>query len=334
MPGRSRVSRKGFGLHVHCWGTRGSLPRALTHHQLRHTLDTWAQHARARGIDTLAGFLDLLDGDAPGPPLTHGGDTTCTEVGHDDTTVYVDLGTGLRAAGDAALARGQTDHHVFLTHLHWDHVAGLPLFAPVYRDGHRITVHHVHPHAPEHVRLNFNGVNFPVTWDRVADRFTFRSLRVHEPLIHGPLTVTPFHLDHPGQAYGYRFDAGGRSVAVGVDNEYRRHTRADLAADLPYYQNLDLLLFDAQYTPAELADRSHWGHCTPRRGVDLALREGIGTLLLSHHDPSSDDAKLRAMGDDARAYAARRLPDHAAVWADRPAGPEIAMAYDGLRVTL
>lgn len=319
-------------MYIKCWGTRGSLPRATSDAALRDLLGGLIQRARGQQITCLDAFAQAIQDGALTAPLTHGGNTTCTEVGHDAQRCYVDMGSGLREAGDEAIAQGQTEHHILLTHLHWDHLIGIPLFAPVFLPGHRIHVHHVHEQAPESVQLCFNDVNFPLCWDRLAAVFEFHRHRPYEPFELGGMRVAAFELDHPDRAFGYRFEAAGRALAIGVDTECVRFTPEELGPDLPYYQHLDLLLFDGQYEPEEMAQRRAWGHSTPRRGVDLALREHIRSVLFAHHAPSSDDAKLHRMAADAEAYLKDRLPAFADHWADQPEGPHVRMAYDGLRV--
>src|SRR5690606_16120555 len=149
----------------------------------------------------------------------------------------------------------------------------------------------------------------------------------------GDVTVTPFALDHPAGSFGYRFDADGKSLAIGVDGEYKRLTPKELGKDLKFYQNLDLLLFDAQYEMSELASRFDWGHCSPNIGVDLALREGIRHMLFAHHDPWSSEEKLRRMFDNTVKYMKSQLDSYAEIWEKiQPGGPQLSMAYDGLTV--
>ena len=103
-----------------------------------------------------------------------------------------------------------------------------------------------------------------------------------------------------------------------------------------YYQNLDLLLFDSQYEMNELANRYDWGHCSPNIGVDLALREGVKILALTHHDPQSSEARQQRMLDDAHAYLKMQLPAFKENWAKsgRPDGPKVISAFDGLEIDL
>src|SRR5690606_37354028 len=138
---------------------------------------------------------------------------------------------------------GDKEFHVFMTHMHWDHVMGMPFFTPVFIPGHTIHIYHVHKNPPDHIKINFNGVNIPIKWDQLGAEIVFHELKLYEPKEFGDVTVTPFALDHPAGSFGYRFDADGKSLAIGVDGEYKRLTPKELGKDLKFYQNLDLLLF-------------------------------------------------------------------------------------------
>jgi ribonuclease BN (tRNA processing enzyme) len=174
-------------------------------------------------------------------------------------------------------------------------------------------------------------VNFPVRWDQLGAQVEFKELTLYQPVDVYGMKVRAFALDHPGGSFGYRFEAGGRALAVGFDGEYTRHSREDLGKDLPFYQNLDLLVFDAQYELEELLNKHDWGHSSAPIGIDLALREGIKKLVLVHHDPWASDERLHASIANARRYAKASLRWYDN-WRDQPEGPEILSAYDGLVV--
>ena len=318
------------------WGTRGSLPRAMNHLQAVEVIRTFIQKAEEKGVKTLSELTKQLPGPSPEVPIVYGGNTTCSEISHSNMRFLVDMGTGITEAGHQALSKGEKEFVIFQTHMHWDHIMGLPFFVPIYIPGNKITIYHVHRNAPEFIRLQFNGVNFPVKWDELAANIEFKLLKPYETVSFQDLTVTPFNLDHPGGSFGYRFDAVGKSVALGVDGEYKRLTPKELGADLKFYQNLDVLVFDAQYEMDELASRFDWGHCSPPIGVDLALREGIRNLILTHHDPRSSEEKSQRMRDHAARYATAELNNYRELWNKirQPQGPIIRSAYDGLEMDL
>lgn len=318
------------------WGTRGSLPRTMGNKYFIDLVDKLCRRAEKAGLSSISDFRNALrDGDL-GTPIVFGGNTTCFEIIHANHRFYIDMGTGIAEAGNDALSSGRTEFAIFQSHLHWDHLIGMPFFLPVYMKGSKITIYHVHANAPDYIKIQFNGVNFPVKWEQLGAQIEFRHVKLYEPIEFDGMKVRAFALDHPGGCFGYRFDAGGKSIAIGVDGEYKRHSREDLGKDLEYYQNLDVLIFDAQYEIDELASKYDWGHCSPPLGVDLALREGIRNLILTHHDPRSQEEKSLRMRDHALNHLKTHLPTHKKIWEKmgQPHGPNVMCAFDGLELDL
>ena len=323
-------------LKIRFWGTRGSLPQALNNRDLQSIFFDAIKRAEDLGINTIQAFKAAIEKNQLNHPLSFGGNTTCTEVICDKQSFFVDMGSGLREAGTEHMANGRKEFHIFLTHMHWDHIMGMPFFVPIHVPGHTIKIYHVHRNAPEHVKINFNGINFPLTWDQLGGNVEFVQMKLYEPLRIGNTSITAFVLDHPGGSFGFRFDSEGKSSAIGVDSEFKRISQSELGKDLAYYQNLDLLVFDAQYEIAELASRFDWGHCSPNIGVDLAIREKIKNLVFTHHDPWAEPEKLRRMAKAAAKHAEAQLPAFKAEWESfgQPNGPRLITAWDGLVIDL
>ena len=318
------------------WGTRGSLPQATGNAEMLSIVSELIEKANKHGIRTLRTFEMALKDGTLGHPILYGGNTTCTEINHNGHFCFVDMGSGLRDAGSFYMPKGIKEFHIFLSHMHWDHIMGLPFFVPVHVPGYTTKIYHVHRNAPEAVKINFNGVNFPLTFEQLGGKIEFEQLTLYQPKRIGDMNVTPFVLDHPGGCFGFRFDADGKSAAIGVDGEFKRTTQKDLGKDLEFYQNLDLFVFDAQYEISELASRFDWGHSSPNIGVDLALRECIRHLVLTHHDPWSTPTKLRRMFAGAEAHLRSQLPAFRERWSEinQPTGPKLTNAYDGLEIDL
>ena len=208
------------------------------------------------------------------PGMTAGGNTACVEVVAGDTRIILDAGTGLRTLGNERMASGTRNSTILLSHLHWDHVAGLQFFTPVYVPGHRVEIasggNGVMSHD-EAIRSLFRAPFFPVDFDDLGGTVTTRELRPNEKLQIGDITVTMAKLNHPDPVYGYRLEHGGHSIVYATDTEHFAcvdPTLKKLAA------GADILIYDAQYTPEEYPAKVGWGHSTWQAGAELA-REGM-----------------------------------------------------------
>jgi len=309
-------------MQIKFWGTRGSLPQPFTGDHLHTVFRFWLKKCQEKNIDSVEKCLNHIR--CKGTPKTYAGHTTCIEITHQDHLFFFDLGSGLQAAGSQFLESPRGEYHFLLSHMHWDHLIGMPYFLPLYESGTRMFIYHVHEHAPEYVKIKFNGINFPIKWADLSTKIEFVPLVLYKPFVMKDLAITPFLLDHPGQCYGYHFETKNKKMSIGFDGEYRRHSRLALGKDLAYYQNLDLLVFDGQYDPEQLECRAEWGHSTPEKGVDLALRENIRKVVFTHHDPWSTDLKIENMLRDAKLYCQKQYSS------EYPTIPELLMAYDGL----
>lgn len=225
----------------------------------------------------------------------YGGNTSCVGIGAPgEQPLLLDLGTGLRYAAPAADTepfRGTA----LLTHLHWDHVQGLPFFAPILRPGAELDIYGPGQGAGTSVadalaRL-ITPPAFPVPlFDLPGD------IRVHDvedaTFRAGGFTITSRLIPHNGPTCGFRVEWGGRSVVYIPDHQQPDDPLqiADSVRDL--CAGADLLIHDAQYTPGEFAQKQTWGHCTVEYAVSVAAQCKVSRLALFHHDPAHDDAML------------------------------------------
>ena len=250
----------------------------------------------------------------PGPDTVGvGGNTSCVEVCGGGSRLVLDAGTGLRGLGNALLAKGEHQNvTVVLSHVHWDHVMGLPFFTPIYMPGVRLTV----ASGPagrqplrEILRRQMSAPMFPVDLCDVGAKVVCRELSEGQTFSVGALEVETARLNHPDPVYAFRVSYGGRSVVYATDTEH-------YACIDPRLERLargaDLLIYDAQYTPEEYAgvagpSRMGWGHSTYAAGAELARAAGVDTLALFHHDPGRGDAQVDAIVERARALFPRTI---------------------------
>jgi phosphoribosyl 1,2-cyclic phosphodiesterase len=235
---------------------------------------------------------------APGPnTVRYGGNTSCVEVRlSDDTTVVLDAGTGMRALGNALLKRGRfTPVHLLLSHTHWDHVLGLPFFAPLYR---RDTHLHVYPLANV-----FNDIHFPVSVDDIPARLELSRPEKAEWRI-GPAVVRRIQLNHPGGAQGFRIDdEDGTSVAYLTDNELNAENAKTTIEELAKFADgVDLLIHDSQYLAEDMPAKLGWGHSVVTEVLRLGLLAEPKQLALFHHDPERSDSALDLIGETSQSF--------------------------------
>ena len=293
-------------MQVKIWGARGSLPSPLTPAAIENQIRGLFQDFFAEGhtgVAHLEPFFKSL-------PRHHfggyGGNTPCIEVTTPNHQIIIDAGSGIRPLGYELLAgpcgRGAGETHIFFTHFHWDHLIGLPFFTPIFIPGNKIHVYAVQPELKDIFKTIFKKPYFPVPLEELASKIEYHQLQPRKPFTIGDITLTPYQLDHPDPCWGYRVENGGRVYAHCVDTEATRVSREQLGPDLPLYQNVDLMVFDAQYTLMETIEKVNWGHAAASLGLDIAMREGVKRVLFMHHDPASTSEKIAAAETQALRY--------------------------------
>ena len=234
-----------------------------------------------------------------------GGNTACLQVGLPDGTILIiDGGTGLRNLGLELMrevSAPQSCIHFLMTHFHWDHIQGIPFFAPLYVAANTITFHSSLPSDEIHEILEGQMAHpyFPVPFEMLPAKRVF--VRVPcEGVRYGDLHIYPFPLNHPQGATGYRLESGGAVVVHASDFE---HGNAEMDSVLRQYaRDADILVYDSQYTPKEYEAKKGWGHSSWLEGIRVAQEANVKRLILFHHDPSHNDAFLEALVDEARLH--------------------------------
>ena len=253
---------------------------------------------------------------SPGPStLATGGNTSCVEIRSGGEIIIFDLGTGLRPLGLALATTGPVKTHLFLSHYHWDHIAGLPFFAPAYDPRSELSIYGA-TRRGKGVRqiLSAQMIDpyFPVSLGEFNARLRFVPLEDGGRARVGNVELRAAELNHPGGALGFRLEHGGKSMVYATDFEHGTDAD-DRLVELA--RDTDLLIFDAQYTPAEYSaegplSKRGWGHSTYAVGAVIARRAGAKQLALFHHAPDRDDAGIDRLAASARklypgAFAAR-----------------------------
>lgn len=242
-------------------------------------------------------------GSVPTPDAANactGGDTSCVEILHDGGRVILDAGTGIRRLNRAITpADYAAGIDIFLTHFHWDHVQGLPFFAPL-----RDPAAHVRVHAPcqddmclaELLGGGLAPVYFPVPYHAFAALTTLHTVD-DGPWVGVGVEVASMRVVHPSNTHAYRVRVDGVVVAYVPDNELGDSAPGDSAYDAlcSFVAGADLLVHDAMLTDAEYPAKRGWGHSTFGQALRLAEDAGVRELRFFHHDPDRDDVALEAI---------------------------------------
>ena len=241
--------------------------------------------------------------------MRYGGNTTCVEVRYGRDIIILDAGTGLRKLGLALLEefkRGQLNLSLLLSHTHWDHIQGLPFFAPIYESRCRL-----HILGSEGARKSLvaaitgqmESTYFPVPFSQLPSNIEIEELEEFNFSI-GHVLVRAHRANHPGVTVGYRLFSPDGIVCFFPDTEPQRD--GDDAGMLDFVRDADVLILDSQYDRAEYKQHTGWGHGCVDDSVALALRAGVKKLVLFHHDPDHDDRTIDAFVKHARALVKKR----------------------------
>jgi ribonuclease BN (tRNA processing enzyme) len=211
-----------------------------------------------------------------------------------------------------------------LTHLHWDHVQGLPFFGPILRPDAALELHAPMQPGGADIGTVFSEIwrppAFPIGIDDLPVEIDFHAHDDDEFSI-GDVSVMSRWVPHVGPTLGYRLEWEGHSVAYLSDHQQPGVGVFETTQGVrDLCTGADVLIHDAQYTREEFAVKSDWGHCTLDYAAWLARECGVGTLALFHHDPSHDDRTIDWLRDDLVA----RCDD----------GIKIIAAYEGLTLDL
>ena len=233
----------------------------------------------------------------PGPDtIGYGGNTSCVELALEDGGVVVlDAGSGIRPLGAELLARGTRRIHLFLTHLHLDHLEGLRFFAPLWDEG--VTLDIWGPASPvlglrERIMRAFSPPLFPIDFRDVPAQVSFHDVP-RRPWMAGSISLTADLVLHPGPTVGFRIETGKSSIAYLPDHEPAlagiSGKPSEWISGAALARGADLLLHDAQYFDDEYRERIGWGHSSVDDAVAFSRRRRPTPCSLSPRaDPRTE----------------------------------------------
>ncbi len=238
--------------------------------------------------------------------LRYGGNTSCVEVRINGHIYVFDCGTGFRNLGKQ-LAQETNGNpisaHIFLSHFHWDHIQGIPFFAPLYGDRKRSFIFHASNHTrglQRAIEEQMSDPYFPVKMNEMAARRQFYNIDEQRiELEH--CVVHSMWLNHPQGCLGFRIETKDKVLVYATDNEPGDPVFDKKVRKLA--EGADVLIYDAQYLPEEYKARKQgWGHSHWREAINVVMESGAKELILFHHDPDHTDDCIDAVVTQAREH--------------------------------
>ncbi len=288
------------------WGVRGSIPSPLSPEEIREKIKRVLKLMKEVKFETEEQMENFIDHLPRSIASTYGGNTPCVSALDIDSNIIIifDMGSGIRILGYYLLEvfKGE-EINIFLSHTHWDHIQGFPFFAPAYTGNYTIKIHGCHPNLEKRLISQQLFPFFPCPVHKMGSKIKFIQLKEGESIFIGnKFKITPCKLIHPEDSFGYVLEWENHKIVYATDTEFYGIDEEFLERISHLWNNADVLIFDAQYTPEEYIKKVSWGHSSTAMAVDVALRAKVKNLVLFHHDPTYSDTYIESMEKKAYEY--------------------------------
>jgi|TARA_Y100000310_G_scaffold345767_1_gene469605 phosphoribosyl 1,2-cyclic phosphodiesterase len=311
-------------------GVRGSIPSPLLSEEIEEKLVQAFQRAKPENLadkDSIKSFVQGLPHEIRG---TFGDNSSCVSMQVGGELLIFDAGSGIRVLGESLMKtgfnRGQGRANLFFSHTHWDHILGIPFFAPFYIKGNRFTFHSPLPDIKKRLEGQQKSKYFPVPFSYYASDIDFIFLKNKSEHNIGDIAITWKEQYHPGKCFAYRVDYKGKSVVYATDSEYKKPESKNFKSAVEFFRDADLLIFDSMYTLSKsMAEKEGWGHSTAFTGIDLAVKANVKQIAFFHHEPTHNDFKLVDILCQTEKYLEQVAPNQCL---------KMFLSYEGLSVNL
>jgi phosphoribosyl 1,2-cyclic phosphodiesterase len=237
----------------------------------------------------------------------YGGNTTCIRILRENVNriAIIDAGTGIRNLGKEIVNGGVSQRviNIMFSHFHWDHIQGLPFFAPAYDKNQKIGILAMGRKGKIQNLKNIFSMQmqkeyFPVGLETMGAQFEFLAYGAKETIFGAAITTVAQHHMYNGGSYGFRIEDDAVSLVVCTDVEHLDGIDPNI---VNLAKGADLLIHDGQYTSEEYNRFKGWGHSSCEQAVSVAMQAGVKRLIITHHDPDHNDDFLDSMESSCQA---------------------------------
>jgi phosphoribosyl 1,2-cyclic phosphodiesterase len=277
--------------------------------------------------------------------VRYGGNTTCIEVrGDDNELIVLDAGTGIFQLAQSLFPEFPIKINIFISHTHWDHIQGLPMFVPIFVPGNEVAIHGAadivnQRSIKEVLTLQMDYSYFPIRENELNAEMSYVDLVPPAgEKDFGSMKVKWLLMNHPILNYGYRIECNGKSMVFTGDHEWDfniYNTDDDEFSDyqqvidekrrkiIDFFREADVLIIDSAYTDQEYPQKKGWGHGTFGTSIQAAREANVKRAFFTHHEPTrSDDALEEAFKSALEQYQVG------------PNDPEFELAQEGMTIEL
>jgi len=218
----------------------------------------------------------------------YGGHTACIVIQTKAADIILDAGSGLGSFAP----RPHRPMVLLLSHLHLDHLIGLPASPLLYSADNRIHIYG--PPGTQHaLRTLLNPPFSPLPLDALPARLHITDIEAGATLHPSDLDVRidTHPLNHPGGCLAYRIGHHARNLVYATDHEHIADQDQSL---IRFCHQTDLLILDAHFDASEAPRHQGWGHSDWQTAACLARLSQARRAALIHHHPARRDDQLDA----------------------------------------